>query len=381
MATAIKIKYSLNTAIPGSLANQEPAWTANGDVLYIGSNGTIVPIAGKRTPGTLTANQAVVVNSTSYVDMFKTAKLFLSDATANVTAINAVSNSTVLGLASNTEITTTWAIKNYVDVKVAGAAGSPGGANTQVQFNNSGTFQGAAGLTFDSTSNTLTVANTLTVGTFGGAQINTSANLSFTGANVSIPNANLAVKDLNVSGNLNVTGTLTSVDATNLQVTDSLIKLAKGNAGAEIDIGFFGTYNDGTARYTGLTWDASTSRYELFANSVTEPTTTVDTGATGYVQATLKAFLISGVLTTNSTALTATANSTYAVNITGNTLVLSTALAGSSGGTGLNTYTAEDILVANTTNGFRKLAFSAGAILQTNSTAVYWDSVIDGGSF
>ena len=44
------------------------AFTANGDVLYIGSNGGIVAIGGKRNPGTLTANQALVANSTSGID-------------------------------------------------------------------------------------------------------------------------------------------------------------------------------------------------------------------------------------------------------------------------------------------------------------------------
>jgi len=56
MPNLIQIKRSLTAASPGSLAN--------GDVLYIGSNATLVAIAGKRTPGTLTANQALVANST-----------------------------------------------------------------------------------------------------------------------------------------------------------------------------------------------------------------------------------------------------------------------------------------------------------------------------
>ena len=50
-----------------------------------------------------------------------------------------------------------------------GGNGTPGGSNTQIQFNNSGNFGGSSNFTFDSSSNTVTVtgpliANTLTIG-------------------------------------------------------------------------------------------------------------------------------------------------------------------------------------------------------------------------
>ena len=60
---------------------------------------------------------------------------------------------------------------------------------------------------------------------------------------------------------------------------------------------------------------------------------------------------------------------------------LSTALGGTSGGTGLNTYTAEDIIVANSSNGFRKLNVGTeGYVLQVSSGTVAWNS-LDGGTF
>lgn len=173
MPSTIQIKRSLLTANASSLANGELAFTSNGDVLWIGANGvtTGVPIAGRRTPGVLTANQALVANSTSYLDVVRTANLFINTFTINT--INAVANSTVLGVAANNELTTTWAIKTYVDGKVAGAAGSPGGANTQVQFNDSGTFLGAAGFTFDKTTNNIFFGNTVS---FGNSTVNSVAN-------------------------------------------------------------------------------------------------------------------------------------------------------------------------------------------------------------
>ncbi len=161
MANLIQIKRSLNTSIPSSLANGEPSYTANGDVLYIGSNGGMVAIGGKRVPGTLTANQAMVVNSTSYMDVVKTANLYIGAFTVNT--INATANSTVLGAAVNSELTTTWAIKTYVDSKVAASA-SVGGSNTYVQFNDSASFGGTAGFTFDKATNNMFVGNTFLLG-------------------------------------------------------------------------------------------------------------------------------------------------------------------------------------------------------------------------
>ena len=83
MANLIQIKRSLNTSTPGSLANGELAFTANGDVLYVGSNSTVVAIGGKRVPGTLTANQALVANATSYLDAIKVANATLDKVYAN----------------------------------------------------------------------------------------------------------------------------------------------------------------------------------------------------------------------------------------------------------------------------------------------------------
>jgi hypothetical protein len=46
-----------------------------------------------------------------------------------------------------------------------GGGGTPGGANTQVQFNDSGAFGGSAGFTFDKTTNNVTIANSLIMNT------------------------------------------------------------------------------------------------------------------------------------------------------------------------------------------------------------------------
>lgn len=191
-------------------------------------------------------------------------------------------------------------------------------------------------------------------------------------------------KDVTIGGNLSISGNLVSVNVSTLAVTDSLIQLASNNTVSDsLDIGFFGNYNaDGGAHeHTGLFRDASDDKYKLFKGLQVAPTTTVDISNNTYQTATLQAYLDSGGLTTNSTAVALTANSTLAVTLTANSLTLTTALVGTSGGTGLASYTAEDVLVANSSNGFRKLAKgSEGHVLQILNGVVAYSS-LDGGTF
>lgn len=191
-------------------------------------------------------------------------------------------------------------------------------------------------------------------------------------------------KDVSISGNLSITGTLTTVNANNLTVSDSLIQLAANNTASDLlDIGIFGSYSDGAGdhEHTGLFRDATDDKWKLFKGLTPSPTTTVDVSNTTYTTATLVAYLESGGLLTNSSAVAISSNSTVSVSITANSITLGTALAGTSGGTGLSSYTAEDILVANSSNGFRKLGLGTdGYILQSNGTALVYGT-LDGGTF
>jgi hypothetical protein len=91
-----------------------------------------------------------------------------------------------------------------------------------------------------------------------------------------------------ITGDLTVNGTTTTVNTQTLAVEDPLISLAKDNAANSVDIGFYGRYNDGSNRYLGLFNDVSDSNtFKLFKGTETEPTTTVDTTATGYSYADL----------------------------------------------------------------------------------------------
>lgn len=534
MSNLIQIKRSLTTASPVSLANGELAYTANGDILYIGSNGAIVPIGGARTPGTLTANQALVANATSGIDKVITGNAVITTLWANGAA------------GSNGQVLVTNGSAVYWGTGTSGS-------NTYIQFNDSGVANGVAGFTFDKVSNTLFVSNAVltttvnaashTVGTstiansagfyttgtvnaatiavgsnfianstnvisnglfsgngagltsvnaatvggntastlrtysddkaanayanatsyaalaaanaysnamadtlsrngsytgnniFGGTNTVISSNLTISGAavyvngsitfgdttsdtinpvaryaNNIIPSANVTYDlgtaglrwntvfantvnaisgnfsgNVSISGDLTVTGNLTTTNVSSISIADPLIYLAVGNESSDtVDIGLVGHYYNGAAgRHTGIFRDHTDGLWKVFDNTTQDLTgnNDVNTGDATYRTATLVTYLNSGALTTNTTAVAITANSTVSVSLVANTLSLSTPLAGTSGGTGLNSYTAEDILVANSSNGFRKLGIgTSGYVLQSNGSALVYD-VLDGGSF
>lgn len=508
MPNLIQIKRSLNTAIPASLANGELAFTANGDVLYIGSNGSIVAIGGKRNPGVLTANQALIANANSEID-----KIIVANAAITSIWANGSSGSNGQVLVSN-------------GTSIYWGTGTSG-SDTFVQFNDGGVANGVAGFTFTKSTNTLFVSNTITIGsgsitatnysgtannannlggtaasdyalktyaddkaanaysnavsyaatvsgnaysnamsdtlsrngsytgnnTLGGTNTVISSNLTVTSAKIDAAAANLSVNNVTITtdltvigntslgnnvadtisvlgvitGNLNpsanvtyhlgnntmrwtqvhtqnvhsttgyfdgnveiggdliVSGNVTTTNVGSLIVGDAQILLAANNPGDLLDIGFSGTYTDGgaTVRHAGFFRDATDQLFKLFDNLTQDLTgnNTIDTANASYRIATLNTYLSSGGLFTNSSVVSITANSTLNVDITANTISLSSPLSGNSGGTGYNSYTAEEILVANTSNGFRKLSLGTdGQVLQSNGSALIYEA-LDGGSF
>jgi hypothetical protein len=414
MANLIQIKRSLTTATAPSLANGELAFTANGDHLFIGSNGATITIAGKFNPGVLTANQALVANGTSGIDKIITANAVVTTLTANGSTGTAGqvlnSNGTVAYWADpasssftiaadsgtsdtfNTGETLTFVGGNGLTTTVSdnqitidATAGTDGGlasnatglfvvAGSGLVTNSTGVHVGSAnGINVQADTVGLTTGSTLTVNTTG-AHVNTT----------------LSITSLQLSGDLTVAGNVTTTNVNDLVVGDPLIHLAANNESSDIvDIGFIGHYsNDGgsTKRHVGFFRDATDGVFKLFANSV-DPTLdagntiTVNTSATGYATATLAAYLNSGALTTNATHVAITANSTVDVSITANSLTLATPLAVTSGGLGLNSITAGAILVGNGSGTATVLsAATDGYILQSNGTSVVYGT-LDGGTF
>lgn len=82
--TQILIKRSNTDAVSANVDFGELAYTANGDILYIGDrSNTAVAIAGKRTPGTLTANQALVADANGYIDVIKADEIVAGNVAVN----------------------------------------------------------------------------------------------------------------------------------------------------------------------------------------------------------------------------------------------------------------------------------------------------------
>jgi len=95
--------------------------------------------------------------------------------------------------------------------------------------------------------------------------------------------------DVSIGGNLVVNGDLTSIQSNSVSLTDTLVKFGSGNPYDITDLGFYSEYNFiGFPRFTGLFRDATDGWYRLFTGSFEEPSTTVNTSASGYVKASLQ---------------------------------------------------------------------------------------------
>ena len=250
---------------------------------------------------------------------------------------------------------------------IAGVSGTPGGANTNIQFNNSGAFGGDADFTTDgagvveigaATGGTLTMNNAnnvpLTISTtgsidapdatitmFGSVGAAGAATINFGGTNATLEVANLTVD-----------GTLTYLDTTNLRIEDKLIDLNSTAAGLGV----------GSNASSGLNILSNTP-----ANTVTFQTLS-DGGAlsssSGLDVATGKDFSVNNVSVLNATTLgsSVVTSSLTAVGTITTGVWQGTAVGVAYGGTGQTTYTNGQLLIGNTTgNTLAKATLTAGS--------------------
>jgi len=125
--------------------------------------------------------------------------------------------------------------------------------------------------------------------------------------------------DLTVAGNLVVTGSTTQTGS--LLSNSNFQALSQNNSGNATDFGLYGKYvESSTTKYAGLFYDASTDNtFRLFVDSQTAPSTTVNTGATGYAVGTLVANLtgnVTGNVTGNASGTAATVTGAAQSSIT-----------------------------------------------------------------
>ena len=136
-----------------------------------------------------------------------------------------------------------------------------------------------------------------------------SGNITIT---VGLPN------DVTIAGNLTVNGDTTTVNTATLSVEDPLIALATGNTANSVDTGFYSRYRtNGTNLYTGLFWDATDSKYKLFHGNQAAPTTTVNTGGTGYTASTLVVGTLEGTVGTAAQTSITSVGTLASITVTG----------------------------------------------------------------
>jgi hypothetical protein len=156
------------------------------------------------------------------------------------------------------------------------------------------------------------------------------------GSNVRF-SANVAIQ-----GKLVVTGGITTYSANNISVGDNMIYLNANSTVSNPDLGFAGNYNDGTYHHAGFFRDASDNgTWKVFENYSPEP------DASPYIDTTHATFRLASFSARNLRA----ANN---LTVVGNTSIFA--------------------LKANNSFG------SAGQVLKTNGTSVYWDVDNSGGS-
>lgn len=218
--------YSTVTGNTGIFAN--PNSTAgtldifNTGVTGLSVSGNGITITGTSNGGVYTGNLILSFEGTGIGSV---TSVEISSATLDISGTNPITTSGVINIDLPSSFSVTGNIEaGYIltdnllyangEPYSFSGNGTPGGSNTQVQYNNAGAFGSSANFTFDQTTNTLTVTNliTTTLSTTGNANVSNigagegifSGNIilgggALTGAN--LVSANNITASGNISGN------------------------------------------------------------------------------------------------------------------------------------------------------------------------------------
>jgi len=292
------------------------------------------------------------------------------------------------------------ATQTYVDTKASAA---------YTNAYNYASIQHSLAIANSVTAYTNALADTLTRnGTYTGNNIFNGTTATF---NANIVANNISATNLTLSGNLSISGTLTTVNSSELQIKDNSILLSDSQAGSTtytdaVDIIVYGQFgNTSNTWYSGLYRDSSASQnrtdsnlgvWKLFSaksgtgeNSISNSTVAAMTATEGDVNyklgiltAYLEPYGVGGRFVANATSISITANSTVNVNISANSLSLSSPLTAVNGGTGINVYSVGDMLYAASSTSFTKISVGTpGQILQISDQNLPRYADLDGGSF
>ena len=403
MSNLIQIKRSATTAAPASLNPGELAYSNSAQVMYIGSTdgASVVAIGGARNPGTLTANQALVANSSSGINSIQVGNVVMVGASQTLNANGSVGTAGQVLVSGGTGANAYWST----------LAASVAGSNTYIQFNDSGSLNAVSSFTFNKTTNTLSVGTGFTANN----TLTNTATLSVVG-NTTIGG------NLVVTGNVYAAGNTFLVNATSITTNDLAIYLANNQATSALANGSGIYVGNSAAPITAFLYNNATTSFNTNAAlTVSQGNTATINGSSvavgnATVNATVNAsgFFVNGAIIYQTTAglaanvATLAANSaTYLGNSSGTIANIASWISGNAataysnattyssnasninngvlsyqyGGTSQTSYSLGDLLVGNSTSGISKLTVGTnGYVLQSNGTTVIY-STLDGGSF
>ena len=290
--------------------------TADRTITFQNATGTVAHLDSDITGNAATATALANARAINGVDF---------DGTAAITVTAAADTLTESTLASGVTASSLTSVGTLTSLTVAGLITANGGIT--IQATDTFTFDSVAlttvqtsGESFADNDTSLMTSAAIndriaatTVNSLTGTANEVEVDASTGAVTVGLPN------NVTISGNLTVNGDTTTVNTATLSVEDPLIILANGNNAADsVDIGFYGLYDTSGSQdlYAGLFRDANDSgKFKLFKDLQVEPTTTVNTGGTGYAAATLVVGTLEGAVTGNVTGnLTGTAS--LATNVT-----------------------------------------------------------------
>ena len=322
MASIIKIKRSATpSSVPGSLAAGELAINTADKKLFSSDGSTVFQIGDNALANTnlAIADRLQVANAAATYETKATADSRLANTNAYIAT--KVSTSTFNSALANTNayIATKLNSSSYTasDVlsKLTTVDGASSGLDADLLDGQQGSYYAVEATEKSRLANTnayiASVQSDVNANeaTERAALANTNAYIA-TKANASGPSTsgffnhtgrltvgtNLTVSGNTViDGNLTVEGGVTYISSSTLNVDDSMIKLAANNAADTVDTGAYAKYiESATTKYTGYFRDASDGVFKFYAGLQSEPTTTVNTGGTGYTIAQVDAIIDGG---------------------------------------------------------------------------------------
>ena len=374
--TNILIKRSVTTGRPVSLQAGEFAYSYSSNTLYLGSPaGTgVVNVGGQYYTSTLDA--ATAANTASTLVKRDTNGNFAGRLTGIADKSDQLTNARNFSI-SGTDITASTQsfdgsaaiVLNAALNAVPGLSAGTYGSTTQIPSVTVGANGRVIAITTNNVATNLNIrgddnGNIIPINLLsdilslrgGQGLTSTASNVVAEGiitfdVDTSVVRANTPItlqtidSSLTINGNLTVLGTQTTINTQSYVVLDPMIYLAANNTTSDaVDIGFAGTYNDGSQRATGVFRNAGNKEFYVFDNydKALNSNNEIDVADASFRAANVNASYFKG--------------NVIATTISSGALSLSTALPVASGGTGQSSFTTGQVIIGSGINGLGQLA-------------------------